>query len=74
MEHPDDSINLLQFLLRDVQPEVEGLGELCSDLLARGGRYVRVRFEKDLHIMFYRSIEMHAQVTRVKFPYGFIRF
>ena len=48
MEHCYDSINPLQFLPRDVQPEVEGLGEPRSDLLARSGRDVCVRFKKDL--------------------------
>ena len=48
MEHGHDSIDSLQFLPRNVQPEVEGLGELCSDLLSRSGCYVRVGFEEDL--------------------------
>lgn len=48
MEHRYDPINPLQFFPRDVQPEVEGLGELRSDLLARSGCYMRVRFKEDL--------------------------
>jgi hypothetical protein len=57
MQHGDDSIDPLQFVPRNVQPEVEGLGELGPDLFARSGCYVRVRFKEDLeHI---RSIK-HA--------------
>jgi len=48
MQHRHDPINPLQFLPRNVQPEVERLGELRSDFLARSGRYVCVGFEEDL--------------------------
>jgi len=48
VEHRHDSIDSLQFLPRNVQPEVEGLGELSTDLLAGSGCYVCVRFEEDL--------------------------
>lgn len=48
MEHRYDSVNPLQFLLGNVQPEVEGLGELGSDLLAGSGCHVCVGFEEDL--------------------------
>jgi len=48
MEHRYDTINLFEFLSRNVQPEVECLGELRSDLLARSGREVCVGFEEDL--------------------------
>jgi hypothetical protein len=48
VEHRYDSIDPLQLFARDIQPEVEGLGELRTDLLARSGCYVRVRFKEDL--------------------------
>jgi hypothetical protein len=48
MEHRYDSINLLQFFARNVQPEVEGLGELGPDLLAGSGCYVCVGLKEDL--------------------------
>ena len=48
VEHRYDLINPLEFFPRDVQPEVEGLGELGSNLLAWSGCYVCVGFEEDL--------------------------
>lgn len=48
MEHRHDSIDPLQLLARNVQPEIERLCELRSDLLSRRGRDVCVGFEEDL--------------------------
>jgi hypothetical protein len=48
MQHPDHLPDHLQIFRRDIQPQIESLDELTSDLFARVGGDIGIRFQQGL--------------------------